>query len=120
MNNQKIGDISIKNNKSTGNSSIGAEIHNVSDNTLHTGLNEQILTAVPYIVHESAVAREERHVKRLVISLIISIITLFLSNLGWLLYLSQYEFVEESIELTADSGNANYIGNDGDINNGEN
>lgn len=78
-----------------------------------------LTSTVPMLVHESALAREERHAKRLVIALIVSIITLFLTNMGWLMYLSQYEFSSEDIELNADSGNANYIGEDGDIYNGD-
>lgn len=75
------------------------------------------VTAVPYIAYESAMARNERHIKRLIISLIISIATLFAANIAWLLYLSQFKF--ESTEISSEGGgNANYIGEDGDIYNG--
>ncbi len=74
--------------------------------------------SIPYIVHESAMSRAERHIKRLWITLIIAIAMIFASNAVWLAYISQYDF--ESYEISTDGGgNANYIGNDGDIYNGK-
>ena len=71
--------------------------------------------SISYIVHESAMARAERHIKRLWIALIIAVLAIVATNISWLIYISQYDF-----ELSADNGgNANYIGNDGDIYNGE-
>lgn len=75
---------------------------------------------VPYIVYEQAEVRHERTVKRLVWALVISIVLIFASNMAWLWYESQFEYVGESVEIEADDGNANYIGNNGDINNGTN
>ena len=76
---------------------------------------------VPYIVHESAMARAERHSKRLVAIIILLIILLVGSNIGWLVYNSRFEVVEESTVITQENadGYNNYIGNDGDIVNGE-
>ena len=78
-------------------------------------------TNVPYVVHESAMARAERQAKRLVAVIILLIVLLVGSNIGWLVYNSQFEVVEEStvIEQDNENGYNNYIGNDGDINNGE-
>lgn len=78
-------------------------------------------TNVPYVVHESAMARAERQSKRLVAVIILLIVLLVGSNIGWLVYNSQFEVVEEStvIEQDNENGYNNYIGNDGDINNGE-
>lgn len=73
---------------------------------------------VPYIVYESSEARHERMQKRLVIALVLSILLLFASNGLWLWHESQYDYSDETVELNADTGNANYIGNDGDITNG--
>ena len=75
--------------------------------------------SISYIAHESAMARTERHIKRLWIALIVAITLIFASNVIWLAYISQYDF--ESYEISTDGGgNANYIGNDGDIyNNGK-
>lgn len=111
MNNQKTGDVSKNHNSVIGNGNSGVSIND------NAGFGSEMLTAVPYIVHESAMARSERHIKRLVVSLIISIITLFAANVGWLLFFSQFDF--ESTEISSEGGgNANYIGEDGNIYNG--
>lgn len=76
---------------------------------------------VPYIVHETAMARNERNVKRMIIAIIVSIALLFASNALWLWAWMQYDYSGEEIVVeqdTTDGGNANYIGNDGDIVNG--
>ena len=76
--------------------------------------------SVPYIVHESSMARAERTVKRLWITILTLIFLLVGTNCAWLWYESQWETVE-SWEITQenDGGYNNYIGNDGDIVNGE-
>lgn len=79
--------------------------------------NEQL--TVPYIVHESAMARSERHIRRLVIALIVAIVMMVISNLAWLYIWNSYEYVGDSSISVEGEGNANYIGNDGDITNGE-
>lgn len=83
-------------------------------------MEEEKLT-VPYIVYESAMARSERHIKRLVIALVISIIMIVASNIAWLYVWNSYEYVGDSSEISVESegGNANYIGSDGEIVNGE-
>ena len=76
---------------------------------------------VPYIAFESMMARYERHTKRLIIALVITIILMFASNALWLYEWCQYDYSDTdstSVDLDATDGNANYIGNDGDINNG--
>ena len=75
---------------------------------------------VPYIVHESSMARMERQIKRLWVVALILIFLLVCTNCAWLYYESQWETVE-SWEITQenDGGYNNYIGNDGDIVNGE-
>lgn len=75
--------------------------------------------AVPYIVHESAMARAERGAKRLWTVIILLIVLLVGTNGAWLWYESQFETVEttEVIQENADGYN-NYVGNDGDIVNG--
>lgn len=77
--------------------------------------------SVPYIVHESIMAREERHIRRLIFALVVAVLLLFLSNAVWLYYWAQYDYVsDETITIDGKSGTANYIGNGGDIYNGEN
>ena len=72
---------------------------------------------VPYIAHESAVARLERVIKRLWVLVLALIILLCASNAAWIWYESQFEEVQ--IEQENESGYNNFIGNDGDIYNGE-
>lgn len=74
---------------------------------------------VPYIVHESAMARNERHIRRLVIALIIAIVMIVITNIAWIIVWNSYEYVGESTVTVEGEGNANYIGDDGDITNGE-
>lgn len=73
--------------------------------------------AVPYMVHESAMARMERTVRRLWILLIILAVFLVGSNALWIVYESQFETVEVTQEN--EDGYNSFIGNDGDIYNGE-
>lgn len=74
--------------------------------------------AVPYVVHESAIARSERHNKRLWIVILVLIGSLIGTNLAWLIYENSFEEVsttEEIIVDADDNGNENYIGQDGNI-----
>ena len=72
---------------------------------------------VPYIVHEGAVARLERVIKRMWVLVLLLIILFVASNSAWIWYESQFE--EIRIEQDNESGYNNFIGNDGDIYNGE-
>ena len=66
--------------------------------------------------------RHERREKRYIWIIVLLILLLVGSNVGWLVYESQFEVVEEtSTTITQDNENGynNYIGNDGDINYGE-
>lgn len=74
---------------------------------------------VPYIVHESAMARNERQVKRLIVGWVITAMlwfcTIGVGVYAWL----QYDYSSDSsVTVDASDGVANYIGNDGDIVNG--
>lgn len=73
---------------------------------------------VPYYVYEGEQFRNERTVKRLIISLIISIVLLFASNALWLYEWTCYDYVS-TVTVDGKDGTANYIGNDGSIANGE-
>lgn len=75
--------------------------------------------SVPYFIHEGMMARDERTIKRLIIALMITVGLLFLSNMAWLYYWNQYEYVTEDTDLISrDVGNASFIGENGDIVNG--
>lgn len=73
--------------------------------------------SVPYIVHESAMARAERTAKRLWITILTLIFLLVGSNCVWILYENQFEDIE-IVQENADGYNS-FIGNDGDIAYGE-
>ena len=78
--------------------------------------------SVPYIVHESSMARMERQVKRGWIALIVAVCLLFASSAIFTWAWMQYDYTSEKVIVDVnsdDGGNANYIGNDGDIVNGE-
>lgn len=65
---------------------------------------------VPYIVHESAMARNERTVKRLVVALIVAISLIFASNAAWLSAWCQYDYTSEETVFTQDGEGLNIIG----------
>ena len=69
---------------------------------------------IPYIAHESEVARLERIIKRLWILCIIIFICLIGTNAFWLWKESQYEDVEITQDIMQDSGDGGtntYTGN---------
>lgn len=67
--------------------------------------------AVPYIVHESAIARAERSAKRLWTVIILLIVLLVGTNGAWLWYESQFEVVETTtIEAEQDGSGVNIVG----------
>lgn len=65
---------------------------------------------VPYIVHESAMARQERHIKRLVIALIVAIALIFASNAAWLYAWCQYDYSGKETVYDQDGEGLNIIG----------
>ena len=73
---------------------------------------------VPYIAHESTVARLERVIKRMWVLVLSLIILLVASNGAWIWWESQYQTIETTITQENADGYNNYIGNDGDIVNG--
>lgn len=80
--------------------------------------------SIPYVAHEKAMARAERQIKSLVWVIVLLILLLVGSNVGWLLYESQFEVVEESTtetyEIAQDGADINNsIINGGEIVNGE-
>ena len=72
--------------------------------------------SVPYIVYESSLARMERQVKRLWISLVVCIAMLFACNASWLVYESQFETI--AYEQDGDGINNVNLGEHGDLSNG--
>ena len=74
---------------------------------------------VPYIVYESEAARHERTVKRLLLTIVLVVCLLVITNLAWLYVINQYDFTSEVTEITTDEGNTNMLeaGQNGEINN---
>lgn len=77
---------------------------------------------VPYIAHEAALDKADRRDKRNAIIIVLLVIMLAVSNMAWLWAWIQYDYTdaeEYRVDVEADGeGNANYIGQDGDIYNG--
>ncbi len=67
---------------------------------------------VPYIVHESAMARNERSIKRLIVALVISIIINLVTMCAFLYTLQLYDYTEEDVTYTyqQDGEGVNIIG----------
>lgn len=74
---------------------------------------------VPYIVYESEAARHERTVKRLLLTIVLVVCLLVITNLAWLYVFNQYDITSETTEITTDEGNTNMLeaGQNGEINN---
>lgn len=87
-------------------------------------MNDKNELTIPYFVHEGDMARNERMIKKLIIALLISVVIIFASNAVWLYAWLQYDYVSSgstnsTVQVDGKDGIANYIGNDGDITNGE-
>lgn len=65
---------------------------------------------VPYIVHESAMARNERNMKRVVIALVIAIIAILVSHAAWLYAWMQYDYSGTETVYTQDGEGLNITG----------
>ena len=77
---------------------------------------------IPYFAHEGEMARMERVIKRLWITVILLIVLLVGTNGAWLWYESQFEYYEETtVEQEVESEDGNIIMNGtGEVNiNGE-
>ena len=72
---------------------------------------------VSFAAFESSLLRLERANRRLWIIVLLLITLLFGTNAAWLYYENQFSDIEITQENEA--GYNNFIGNDGDINNGE-
>lgn len=67
--------------------------------------------AVPYIVYETELARGERHTKRWMIAFFVALAMLFASNIGWLIYESQFE----TYYYEQDGEGVNLVGDDNEV-----
>ena len=74
------------------------------------------------IAFERMQAKDERNDRWRNITIILLIILLVVTNAMWLVAWNQYDYVDDyySVDMdSGDGGDANYIGNDGDITYGE-
>ena len=75
---------------------------------------------IPYLVHESDMARMERVVKRLWILMILLVLMLVGTNAAWIYYESQWQVEETKISQDVDTGEGNaYVAGIGDVYYGE-
>ena len=65
--------------------------------------------SVPYIVHESAMARNERTVRRLWITIVLLIVMLVGTNGAWIWYESQFTDIVTTIEAEQDGSGVNIV-----------
>ena len=83
-------------------------------------MEKEEMVNVPYIVHESAMARAERTVKKLWIALLLVICLLVATNGAWIFYESQWQTVQTTVTQDVDAGvGGRAIINDGVHINGE-
>lgn len=75
---------------------------------------ENTNVTVPYVVHESAMARSERHNKKLWIVVLVLIGALIGTNLAWIIYENSFEdyVITQEVEQDADNGTNNFVGGD--------
>lgn len=69
--------------------------------------------SVPYIVYEGEQTRNERHIKRLIIALVVTILLLFASNALWIWYMSGFDI--ETYDYTQDGVGVNIIGSENGV-----
>lgn len=76
------------------------------------------MKSVPYIVYESAEARSERHIKRLILALVFSILVGLITNIAWLWTWNQYDYTSETETRTfvQDGEGLNIIGDSNEVN----
>ena len=72
---------------------------------------ENIPNTIPYIVYETEMARNERHTKRWIVAFFVALAMLFVTNIGWLIYESQFE----TISYAQDGEGVNIIGDENEV-----
>ena len=78
----------------------------------------QSVEPVPYIVHEAAMARMERTIRRLWILLIIVTVFLVATNAAWIWYEAQFEDVVVEQDVDTGEGDA-FVAGVGDVSYGK-
>lgn len=76
--------------------------------------NFKDMPPVPFAAHESALARSERHNKRLWIVILVLIGALIGTNLAWIIYENSFDdyVITQEVEQDAENGTNNFVGGD--------
>lgn len=74
---------------------------------------------IPFYVHEAEMYRMERNNKRWFIAFMVVLFMLFATNIGWVIYESQFEDIYIEQAGDTDDGGSNYFNGTGVFNNGE-
>lgn len=75
--------------------------------------NSNLPQTIPYVVHESEVARLERTIKRLFVLCVLLIVVAVGTNIYWIWYEAQWEdevITQEIQQDSGDGGTNNYTG----------
>ena len=71
------------------------------------GTTDKAPASVPYVVHESAMARAERQTKSLVWVIVLLIVLLVGSNVGWMIYENSFDDMTETYTVEQDGADTN-------------
>lgn len=79
--------------------------------------DNEIGRTIPFFVHEAEMDRHTKVHKRDFVEKILLIVLLVATNIAWLWYESQFEYIDTTTTVTQEneSGYNAYIGNDGDV-----
>lgn len=80
----------------------------------HDTEKDKEYVVIPYFVHEAEVMRMEKHTRRLWVALLVAILAILASNIAWLWYINQYDFVDYDFEQ--DGYGVNIIGDGNGVN----
>jgi len=70
-------------------------------------------------VYEAIMDRLYKVINRLILALCISVAVGLITNAVWLWAFTQYEYVSDETKIINSDGVSNFIGNDGEIENGD-
>ena len=78
------------------------------------GTENKIVPPVPYVAHQSAMARAERTQKRLIWIIVLLIVLFVGSNFAWIVYENSFEdyVITQDVEQDADNGANEFVGGD--------
>lgn len=71
---------------------------------------------IPYIVHEAALMRAEKTIKRLTIIAVLAIVLMFITNIAWMYEWTQFDTI--TYEQDGEGLNNVNVGTQGDVLNG--